>query len=79
MPGYTKRPAASTTLAPGGTGRSRPTASIFEPRMTTVPLGMRAPTTGTTVAFLMTVTRSAVCAERAEAMNSRPTDRRLTD
>ena len=46
IPGMTLIPVASITSAPAGTGMPAPTASIFPPRITTVPPGIGSELTG---------------------------------
>src|SRR5512147_1434477 len=58
-------PAASMTSAPAGTLTLAPTAAIFPPRMTTVPLGIAGPLMGSTVPPRIAIARS--CAEDSEA------------
>src|SRR4051812_38322880 len=57
-PGLTYFPAASTISAPAGTVTLAPTATIFPPRMTTVPLRIAGPVIGITVPPRIAIARS---------------------
>ncbi len=64
-PGSTQLPVASITVAPAGTARFAPTAVIFPSAMSTVPLSMAAPLTGTTRPPRMAVTCAGAAASAA--------------
>src|SRR4051812_50327 len=73
-PGITYLPDASTICAPAGTLTFAPTATILPPRMTTVPLGIAGPLTGSTVPPRMAMARSCADSVAENATSAATTD-----